>query len=310
MTLRIGVDVGGTSIRLRPFPGPAELRIEAETGATGPEAVGERIGYLLDRLVLQTGPPAEIGIGVPGQVDPRAGTVRHAVNLGIDGVPYPLGPRLAERFGIPVHVENDVRAAALGAFHHIASDRPDLESLVYLSAGTGVSAGVVLHRRLHRGRQGIAGEIGHSPLGGDDLPCPCGLYGCLEAIAGGRSLEQRVTEGPKALFGDPSPAPTERDRVVDALARALRVLAAAYDPDLLVLGGSIGLDAAPLVREVLAGTSSTSPFGAVVLSPDRLTTLPPDADIGVAGAARLGEEPPGLLAPDTNAASAEGGRRP
>src|SRR5690606_2940895 len=61
MTLRIGVDVGGTSIRLRPFPGPAELRIEAETGATGPEAVGERIGYLLDRLVLQTGPPAEIG---------------------------------------------------------------------------------------------------------------------------------------------------------------------------------------------------------------------------------------------------------
>ena len=119
-----------------------------------------------------------------------------------------------------------------------------------------------------------------------------------------------MTEGPKALFGDPSPAPTERDRVVDALARALRVLAAAYDPDLLVLGGSIGLDAAPLVREVLAGTSSTSPFGAVVLSPDRLTTLPPDADIGVAGAARLGEEPPGLLAPDTNAASAEGGSRP
>lgn len=288
MSFRIGVDVGGTSIRLRRFPGGESDRLEAPTGALGGPAVTERIVDLVGAMLAAGGRPDGIGVGIPGQVDPGAGTVRHAVNLGIDGAPYPLGVELGDRLGVPVTIENDVRAAALGAYHHLRDLRPGLATLVYLSAGTGVSAGVVIDGRLHRGRHGIAGEIGHAPLGDPNVTCSCGLAGCLEAVAGGRSLDERLRGSARTLFDDPSPDPHTAGRVASALARALYVLAATYDPDLFVLGGGIGTDAAPAVRKALTGISAASPFGEVVLTPDRVTTLPPDADVGTAGAALLG----------------------
>lgn len=261
MRALIGVDVGGTSIRVRRFPDADGGRLEAPTDARGGKAVSERIAGLVTAMVAGGDSPAGLGIGVPGQVDPIEGTVRHAVNLGIDGNPYPLAADLRARLGIPVRIENDVRAAAVGAFHYLQADRPDVSTLVYLSAGTGVSAGIIIGGRLHRGRRGIAGEIGHAPLGDDRVTCSCGLAGCLEAIVGGRSLEGRLLGGVRSLFSAPSPDPILAARVATALARALYVLATAYDPDLIVLGGGIGTDAAPAVRTALSGMSTSSPFG-------------------------------------------------
>ncbi|HEX2154458.1 MAG TPA: ROK family protein [Acidimicrobiia bacterium] len=286
MTSRIGVDVGGTTLRVRRYPGTQDDRVEEPTGVVGGEAVAERIALLVGQL-----PPGErpsvVGIGIPGLVDPVAGTVRHAVNLGIDGAPFPLAGRLSRRLGLPVAVENDVRTAALGAFQYLAERLPEVRDIVYLSVGTGISAGVVIDGRLHRGRHGIAGEIGHAPLGGDSTPCRCGLAGCLEAVAGGRALDEVVPGGAHQLFAEPSPDQMRRDSVADALARALYVLAIAYDPDILVIGGGIGPDAAPTVRKALAALSASSPFGEAVLAGDRVTTLPPDAEVGTAGAALL-----------------------
>lgn len=313
MSIRIGVDVGGTTIRVRPFPGRAEDRLVDTTDARGGGRVAARIAALVTEMIARTGMPESVGVGIPGQVDPVAGTVRHAVNLGIDGRPFPLVDFLSSRLGVTVHIENDVRTATLGAFHHLRAHRPELTSLVYVSAGTGVSAGIILDGRLHRGRHGIAGEIGHAPLGGDAIRCSCGMAGCLEAVAGGKALERRLPGGARELFRQPFPHPAEAERVATALARGLYVLAAAYDPDRLVLGGSIGLDAFPAVREVLAVMSDASPFGEVVLTPDRVTTLPPDADIGTAGAARLGSRLHEPAAPDSTFASAEeeqGGTKP
>lgn len=313
MSLRIGVDVGGTSIRLRPYPGSPDDRWEDATNAQGAAAVAERIASLLADMITRTGRPDSVGIGIPGQVDAEAGTIRHALNLGVDGTPFPLGAFLSSRLGVPIYLENDVRTAALGAFHLLRSQRPQLQSLVYLSVGTGVSAGVVIEGELHRGRHGIAGEIGHAPLGGDETECPCGLSGCLEAVVGGRALDQRVPGGARSIFGKPSPAPEEAERAINALARSLYILATAYDPDLFVLGGGIGRDAFPAVRDNLAGMSAASPFGEVVLTPDRVITLPLEADVGVAGAARLGSRPSRPAAPDSSSAEAEeeqGGTRP
>lgn len=305
MSLRIGVDVGGTSIRLRPYPGSPGDRRESSTDAQGADAVAERIASLVAEMITHTGRPDSVGIGIPGQVDADAGTIRHAINLGIDGTPFPLATFLTARLGVPVYLENDVRTAALGAFHLLRPRRRELDSLVYLSAGTGVSAGVVIDGEVHRGSHGIAGEIGHAPLAGDDTPCSCGLSGCLEAVVGGRALDQRVPGGARRIFGTPSPAPEEAERVITALARSLYILATTYDPDIFVLGGGIGRDAFPAVRQVLAGMSAASPFGEVVLTPDRVTTLPLEADVGVAGAARLGSRPTGPAVPDSSSADAE-----
>ena len=287
MTRSLGVDVGGTSIRMQLYP-VAASRVEVPTAVTGGPALVDRIVSLVPQA-SGTEPAAEhMGVGIAGLVDTASGTVRHAVNLGIDSTPFPLAAELSNRLGIPVTIENDVRAAALGTYHYLLPTTPGLHSLVYLGLGTGISAGVIIDGRLHRGSRGIAGEIGHAPLGDPTVRCECGLTGCLEAVAGGRALDGRVEGGARHLFDDSFDNRAEATRVVSAIARAVHVLAAVFDPDLFVLGGGVANDAAPEVRKSLAGLASASPFGGAVLAPDRVVTLPPDADVGTAGAAMLG----------------------
>src|ERR671910_811353 len=119
-------------------------------------------------------------VDVPGLVDARSGTVKHAVNLGVDGEWLPVGQLLADLVGVPVLVENDVNAATLGAVALSGAD-----DVVYLSIGTGLAAGLVLEGRLRRGEHGAAGEIGHVPVDPQGVVCQCGQRGCLETIASG-----------------------------------------------------------------------------------------------------------------------------
>ena len=83
------------------------------------------------------------------------------MNLGLEGLD--LGPRLADRLGVDVRIENDVKAAALGAHHLLGAH----SSMAYLNLGTGLAAGLVLDGRLLRGGHGVAGEIGHIPVDPD-----------------------------------------------------------------------------------------------------------------------------------------------
>ena len=140
------------------------------------DAVGEAGATLADVTA--------VGLGVPGRVDTTNGDVTFAVNLGWQHLP--LGRRLEAVLGVPCVVENDVRAAAVG-LHRDARYR-GVDDLIYLGIGTGISAGVVLDGRLHRGVRGMAGEIGHVVLEPDGAPCACGLHGCFETIAGGAGI--------------------------------------------------------------------------------------------------------------------------
>jgi glucokinase len=232
--------------------------------------------------------------------------VTFAVNLGWQHLP--LGRRLEALLGVPCVVENDVRAAAVG-LHREAGYR-GVDDLLYLGIGTGISAGVVLDGRLHRGVRGMAGEIGHVVLDPEGEPCACGLRGCFETIAAGagiaraaRSAIERGEPTSLAVLADPTAldvfaAAAEGDavagRLVDragaAIARMVHELVLAYDVELVVIGGGISRAGAPLLDRIQAGLraiAAPSPFAAELLAETEIRLAGADQEIGTRGAIAL-----------------------
>lgn len=159
----------------------------------GPEAT---LGWLVEaftELLAETGYGLDdvcgVGVGLPGPVEHASGRpVNPPIMPGWDGFPVPewLGARL----GVPVLVDNDVNIMALGE-HWVA--HPETDHLIFVKIGTGIGCGIVSDRRLHRGAQGAAGDIGHIRVpNGENVSCRCGNTGCLEAIAGGAALAARL----------------------------------------------------------------------------------------------------------------------
>src|SRR6266540_4321471 len=185
--LLVGVDIGGSKIAVLVADDALAVRgrLTRSTEVGAPERAAEVIAAAVREALDDAGATrdavAGVGVGVPGRVDPASGVVSLAVNLGWNELP--LGPRLSGLLGLPVAVENDVRAAAAGLYERRVLG--DVYDLAYLSIGTGISAGVVIDGRLHRGARGLAGEIGHSLVDPAGPTCACGLRGCLEALAAG-----------------------------------------------------------------------------------------------------------------------------
>ena len=298
-TVRVGLDIGGTktdAVTIRP-DGSVDRQLRLPTGF-GPEAVLATAVDALTQLSRLTGTPisgfGSIGVGIPGAVD-HTGRVSHAVNLGLDGLN--LGRELSDRVGRDVLVANDVNAAALGAFHLLGKQA--YESMAYLNLGTGLAAGLVMGGVLWPGSRGAAGEIGHVPVDPNGPECPCGQRGCLEMVASGSAIaRQWPTDDPRparALFaaaaaGDPS-AVDVRDRFVENVAAAVRVLVLTVDVDTVVIGGglsSLGDELLDSVRRVLASWESSSPFLASIELSPRVAILPADSPAAAVGAALVG----------------------
>src|SRR3954447_22643493 len=131
-----------------------------------------------------------IGLGVPAPVAfSRGEPVAPPMMPGWDGFSIP--DWFSPFYDAPVLVDNDVNIMALG--EHWTHWR-DCEHLLFVKIGTGIGCGIVSDRRIHRGAQGAAGDIGHVRLGGHtDVVCRCGNVGCLEAVAGGRALAAQLT---------------------------------------------------------------------------------------------------------------------
>lgn len=294
----IGVDVGGTTTQVVRIDAGVPATARATTTPADPASLADAVTAAIAATLVDGELPARIGIGIPGQVEPLAGVVRHAVNLGVGGEPLALGDAVRSRWPVPVLVENDVRAAALGARAWLAEEDRLVPDLAYLAIGTGISAGVVLGGVLHRGRDGLAGEIGHIPVVPDGVRCPCGLDGCLETVASGTAIARRwpSPDGRSAfaLFaaaeaGDARAAGIARD-VAGHLAGAVHWLLLTYGVDVVVLGGGVGAGDGPLFRAVqaeLAARAGRSALARHVLRPDRVLAAPADRPIGALGAAAL-----------------------
>jgi predicted NBD/HSP70 family sugar kinase len=299
--MRLGFDVGGTKtdgVIVAPN-GTVVARLRRPTG-WGAAAVIATVTELARELAAQVGiDPSQarsVGIGMPGQVADGTSTITHAVNLGIDELD--LGAAIGPVFGIPVHAENDVKAAALGSYAlHPAPRRP--HTMAYLNLGTGVAAGLVVDGALWRGAHGAAGEVGHLSVDPNGPLCRCGQRGCIEAFAGGGAVADRwgvpgalpVRDVFDAADAGDRRAVALRDGVAAGIAAAIRVLVLTSDVESVVLGGGVTALGdrmlAPVVSE-LESSAAASTFLRSLRLVDRIDLLPPGSPAAALGAALLG----------------------
>ena len=149
------------------------------------EAAVELVFRLVDALRADDPSPLlGIGIGAPGVIDTRSGTVRWSVNL--EWADLPLGPLVESRYGVPVVVANDSHAAALAELTFYRRPRPN--NLIVIKVGRGVGAGIIVNGQLFQGDGYGAGEFGHVSPGHEGAPCRCGRQGCLETRTSMRAL--------------------------------------------------------------------------------------------------------------------------
>ncbi len=160
------------------------------SGYDGEQAI-EATFSIIDQLVrLPYASFVGIGIGAPGLVNSREGTVVHAVNLNWRDLP--LGAMLKERYGLPVVVQNDCQAAAMGEFIY-GGLKPASQNMIVIRVGQGIGAGIILDGKIFQGDGGGAGEIGHVVMAHNKgLPCRCGNVGCLETLASSRAVVRRA----------------------------------------------------------------------------------------------------------------------
>lgn len=186
------VDLHGTVLR--------SLSVPLE-GRNGDDAV-ELVYALIEGLIAGNGssPLLGIGVGAPGLIDSRSGTVRWAVNL--DWTDLPLGPMLELRFGVPVVVANDSKAAAVAELTFGPKPRP--ENLVVVRVGRGIGAGIILNGQLYQGDGAGAGEIGHTIFGEGRERCRCGRVGCLETVASMRAMVSAAQRNDPSITDDAS----------------------------------------------------------------------------------------------------------
>ena len=193
----IGVDLGGTNLRVAAVDGTGKLLEKVTSGtevAKGRDAVIDAMTtVILDvaKKFQHVGPLAGIGVGIPGIIDMRTGMVRQSPNLP-GWHDYPVQDEIEKRLKAPVILENDANAAALGE-KWLGAAR-DWDSMCMLTLGTGVGGGIVLDGQVWRGMTGMAGELGHITVDPNGPPCGCGSRGCVEQYASATAVKRMAME--------------------------------------------------------------------------------------------------------------------
>ena len=249
----IGIDLGGSKIALG-LVSPANdiaARARIDTRADeGLERVIERIAAQVERLKKSL--PADeriaaVGIGAPGPLDPVSGDLHTLVNLpGISNTPF--GHRLQQRLGLPVKLDHDAKAAALGEFHYGVGRQRG--SMIYIVIGTGVGGAIIYEGRLIYGEGNSAGECGHMTVDPNGHLCHCGSRGCLETYTSGPWLARHYAQASgnetvsgaevtrRAIAGDPT-AIKVLHQAGRALGIAVASMAMMINIEQFVIGGSV-----------------------------------------------------------------------
>jgi glucokinase len=319
--VRLGVDLGGTNIAVGIVDEDYRLihkdSVPTEAQREG-EAIVDDIAMLCRRVLADKGIALSevggVGIAAPGTINSRDGYVEYANNLPFHH--FPIVPLLRERLGdVPVFVDNDANAAALG--EAVAGAAKGASSSVMITLGTGVGGGIIIDNKVYSGFNGAGGELGHIVIVKDGEQCSCGRRGCWEAYSSATALirmtQQKLDEcaasGRKTAMADlvakkgrvtgrtafdsmrmgDEAAKEVVDSYLGYLACGLTNMVNIFQPQVLCVGGGISHEGETLlapVREIVAREQyAQNTESKTVLCAAKLGN-----DAGIIGAAYLGTE--------------------
>lgn len=295
--------IGGTNFRYAVGTGEGEILTEVRIDSTDHADLAAQITDAVRTLRREGYSPEAVGVSCTGLVDAETGVIDLMHTPAGDPIrDVDVAGAVTEAFDIPAYVRNDCNAAVIGEYEFGAGH--DYDTVVHVTMGTGIGAGVVDHGHLLAGEGSFAAEVGYLPLSADSDLDEAGVEGAWEAHCGGRGIpayvegrlaaEERTTElreveaiTPEALFG----AAAEGDAVAaDYLERIHRfnamgiaAVANVFGPGLITLGGGIVLHNADAV---LAGIRRHLDDFCLTDGPElRVTGL--GGDIGLYGAMAL-----------------------
>lgn len=208
-TCVIGIDLGGTYIKGAALDLKGKIlsegKIDTEV-AQGQARVLTNITRLIADLWKKSRVQslAGVGLGVPGALDFKEGRIIQSPNFpGWDD--FPIRSEVEKAVGVPVIIENDASAAAMG--EHWVGAAQNLDNFLLITLGTGVGGGLVLGGKLWSGETGKGGEVGHMKITPDGPRCGCGSTGCLEVYASSTALVRMAQEEWRRAHGNvPAPA--------------------------------------------------------------------------------------------------------
>ncbi len=192
------IDLGGTKIYTVISDEQGKILAHLRTATAkdaSPEVVALQMRDSLDALLQEIGGAPDqltgVGVCVAGYFDQISRRLVYSPNLQ-KWEDIPIEGLLTECFGVPVKVENDANAAAVGEW--AAGAAKGKKDVLYLTVSTGIGAGLILNNRLYRGSRGLAGEAGHIPVNPDGVICGCGRSGCLETEASGTAIARLAAQ--------------------------------------------------------------------------------------------------------------------
>jgi predicted NBD/HSP70 family sugar kinase len=257
--LTIGVDVGGTNVRAARIGPDGQLagllKVRTDSMPSVPDVVEALIRRLMSDDVVA------VGVGIPGRLDRDRSKVLSAGFVNVAGIP--LGEVLSARIGRPVVMDNDAHMALAGELAVGAAK--DVDDVVMFTVGTGIGGAVADARRVLRGR-GNAGQLGHLTVDPNGPECNCGRRGCAEVFVSGTALSGYIVAAGLSpgtsvetlldTNGHSPAAAAVLARWVTSWRHAIDTVVAVLDPDLVVLGGGLGVAAVAAIQ----GAAPASPW--------------------------------------------------
>lgn len=311
----IGIDLGGTNIAIGLVDKDGRI-LHSDSIPTRKERhwseIVKDMAMLSERVVTESGHTLDevkaVGIGCPGTIDKTVGEVVFSNNIVMHHVP--MAQEFRKYIDLPVFLENDANAAALGEY---AICGEGVDSFVFMTLGTGVGGGIILGGKVWSGFNGAGAEIGHQTLVFGGEPCTCGRRGCLEAYASVSALirqtEESIRQHPESAMsawveehgrvtgrtsfecaaqGDPA-AIAVRDTYIAYVADGIASIVNVLQPEILAIGGGISREGDTLLDPIKAYLEVNDYNKHMKRTDIRIARLFGDAGIvGAAKAAELG----------------------
>ena len=234
----IGIDLGGTKIAaaLADTKGKILNKITIPTQAKkGPKTVLANVKKAIRLAMSKHGRIGKIGVSAAGPIDYKTGAIKNPPNLPFKILN--LKQELRKAFKVPVYIENDANAAALAELKYGAGK--SCKNFIFVTISTGIGGGIIIDKKLYRGVDGSAGEIGHMVIDKNGKRCGCGMPGDLEVLGSGRAFKPSPIKVEKAARSGKSWAKKEIDKVARNLGLGFAGIINIFNPEMIIVGGGV-----------------------------------------------------------------------